>query len=218
MLIDRCVPVRPFHGMVVCCASGPSLSLSQVRQIGMAHSLGLVRVIAINDAIWPCFYADVLYAADNKWWDKHSGVPGFARPKVKIDEVDKFDRVVPANHPGIVSLKNTGITGFDETPGAVRSGGNSGHQALHLAAKIFQPRAVTLVAYDYTDDGARSHYFGKHEGWMDKSSNTQNWRSCLKILTEELQRRGIKIFNASPQSTINWLPPISLDQPGWESL
>lgn len=209
MIIDDCIPVGPFRGTVVCVGSGPSLSLQQVRHIGMARASEKIRVLAVNDAIFPCWFADIFHASDKAWWEKHEGLPAARAVKTCL-EITRFRN--------IRTLKNTGIEGFDETPGCVRGGSNSGFQAVHLGAKVFLPKAIVLVGYDYTDDGARSHYFGKHEGAMDKTSNVQNWRKYLQDLTDELGRRNIKVFNATLQSTIKWLPRISLDSPEWFNL
>ncbi|BCH33147.1 hypothetical protein MesoLjLc_50770 [Mesorhizobium sp. L-8-10] len=193
---------------MVIVAGGPSLTLSQVRQIGIARARDKIRVIAINDAIYPCWFADLLHACDRKWHDLHGGVPAFKGVKTSLEITGYHD---------VRTLKNTGVGGFDDAPGCIRSGGNGGYQAVHLAAKL-GARTIILVGYDYSDDGARLHWFGPHKGEMDKHSNVQNWRKHMRELTDELAGRGIRCVNATIRSTIDWLPRVSLDTDGWEIL
>lgn len=209
MLIDNCIPVAPWRGPVAIVCGGPSLSLIQVRELGIARAKNKIRVIAVNDAIYPCFFADVLHACDANWWKMHEGIDTFYRgPKTSLEKSFKDVRV----------LTKTGDVGFDPEPGKIRSGGSSGYQAIHIAAKIWQPRAIILVALDYSGESARDHWWGRYTGPMDKHSNMPNRRRDIRILTDELISKGIRFFNASRQSTIDWLPQVSLEQPGWENL
>lgn len=199
----------PWRGTVVAIAAGPSLTIQQCRLIGMARAQNKVRVITINDAIYACFYADVMHACDKAWWTLHEGVPHFSGPKTCLE-------ITP--YKDVKTLANTGVTGFDEAPGACRSGANGGFQAVHIAAKIWQPKKIILVGYDYSDDGGRSHFWGKYQNpAMDKHSNVQHWRRNLEELTNILGKRGILVANATIKSTITWLPRLSLDQPNWEN-
>lgn len=199
---SRCLPIAPFGDRaVVCIASGPSLTLSQVRHIGMARAQDKIRVVAINDSIYPCWFADILHASDKRWWSLHAGVPAFRGLKTSLEITGYHD---------VRTLKNTGIEGYDDTPGCIRGGCNSGFQAVHLAAKL-GARRIVIVGYDFSDDGGRSHWFGQHGPGMDLNSNTENWRRHFRGLTDELARRKISVVNATIKSTINWLPRIDLE-------
>lgn len=195
-MIKDCIPIAPVGDLpIVCVASGPSLSLKQVWCLGQARSRNLCRVIAVNDAIFPCWFADIGYACDKQWWTERHGVPGFRGIKLSLE---------PTGFHDVRHLKNTGLKGFDERPGHVRSGGNSGYQAVHEAAKLAS--RIILVGYDYSDKGAREHFFGPHPKHMDKSSNTTSWLECLKDLTTELSKRRVQVVNATLTSNITWLP------------
>ncbi|AMX93648.1 MULTISPECIES: hypothetical protein [Mesorhizobium] len=197
-----CLPIAPFGDRpVVVAAGGPSLTLSQIRRIGMARAEDKIRVIAINDAIYPCWFADILHASDKRWWNMHKGVPAFRGLKTSLEITGFHD---------VRTLKNTGIEGFDDTPGCIRGGCNSGYQAVHLAAQL-GARRIVIVAFDFSDDGAKSHWFGPHGPGMDLHSNTENWRKHFRGLTDELARRKIAVVNATIKSTITWLPRINLD-------
>lgn len=187
---------------VVVVAGGPSVSLRQVRAIGIARAHDRCRVIAVSDAVYPCWFADCLFSSDAKWWDHHLGVPTFKGQKVSRNCLGRYD---------VDYLRETGVDGFDPEPGTVRHGSNSGHQAVHLAAQL-GAREIIIVGMDFTDkDFARDHWFGRHTGNMDMCSDTAKWRQRLQTLTDALAERGVQVLNASLSSTIKWLPTVSLE-------
>ena len=58
---------------IVCAASGPSLTADQAGVVTAAQTRGRCRVIAVNNT-WRMFpNADVLFAADDRWWAEHLG-------------------------------------------------------------------------------------------------------------------------------------------------
>ncbi|WPE19947.1 hypothetical protein [Shinella zoogloeoides] len=185
---------------VVIIAGGPSVTVNDVRTIGLARAAERCSVIAVNDAVYPCWFADHLHACDARWWIEHFGVPGFAGAKTSLEAVP-FDDVI--------TLTNTGIEGFDPNPGAIRSGSNSGYQAVHIAAKA-GARRIVLIGLDYTDDGARMHWFGTHKPGFDKHSDVVGWRRHLMKLTDELGTFGVTVVNAGYRSTLSWLPRVDL--------
>ena len=183
-------------------AGGPSVSMKQIRTIGMARANDRCRVISVNDAVYPCWFADVAFASDAKWWDHHGGVPSFKGQKVSRNCLGRYD---------VDYLRETGADGFDPEPGTVRHGSNSGHQAVHLAAQLGASRII-IVGMDFTDkDFARDHWFGGHDGRMDMGSVAETWRKHFRGLTDALEGRGVAVLNASLSSTIKWLPTVSLE-------
>ncbi|TCU34146.1 hypothetical protein EV129_113131 [Rhizobium azibense] len=195
-------PLNTVENIVVIVAGGPSVTVSDVRTIGMARAAGKCTVIAVNDAVFPCWFADHLHACDRRWWIENSGVPGFRGFKTSLETVPFHDVKV---------LRNTGIDGYDPQLGCLRSGSNSGYQAVHLAAHL-GAKKIILLGLDYSDDGARMHWFGHHRPGMDKHSNVVEWRRLLQDLTEILNGMGIQILNAGIKSTLTWLPRIDLGQ------
>ena len=187
---------------IVVVAGGPSVNLAAVRQIGMARALDRCKVIAVSDAVYPCWFADHLHSCDARWWNRHRGAPGFKGTKSALE---------PVLFEDVEVLKNTGVEGFDPAPGCIRSGSNSGYQAVHIAAKLGAKRIVVL-GVDFTNDGARTHWFGRHDASMDRHSNVEQWRRLFRGLTDILQARGVEILNAGDNSTLQWLPRIDLDR------
>jgi hypothetical protein len=181
-------------------AGGPSVTVSDIRTIGIARAEDRCRVIAVNDAVYPCWFADYLHACDAGWWEQHNGVPGFQGIKTSVQ---------PTPFGSVIMLVNTGNEGFDETPGCIRTGANSGYQAVHLAAQMGAKKIVVL-GLDYTDDGARMHWFGTHRQGMDKFSDVVEWRRRFRGLTDLLAEAGIEVWNAGMKSTLTWLPRVDL--------
>lgn len=191
---------------VVCVASGPSLTLHQVRAIARAKAAGKCHVIAVNDSVYPCWFADYVYACDNAWWEANGPLSDFPGQRVTL-----LTEKEPAPlFPGIFGLRHTGVSGFDPQRGMCRSGGNSGYQAVHMAANMGF-RDIILVGYDFSADGARRHWFGLHEGGMDKHSDTNQWLVEFRGLTDILSERGMKVRNATIMTRITWLEQASLE-------
>lgn len=195
-------PGRIWEGeTAVVVAGGPSLTLAQVRAIGIAHALGRCRVIAVSDAVYPCWFADICLSSDAKWWDHHHGLSAFRRIKISRNPLGRYD---------VQNLNDTGPDGFDPVPGNVRHGSNSGYQAVHVAAQL-GAKTIIIVGMDFSDGGARDHWFGLHQGRMDMCSDTETWRQHFRTLTDALDGLGVVVLNASTTSTITWLPACNLE-------
>lgn len=192
---------QPFRNRTVyIVAGGPSVTLPATRTIGMLRAQDQCRVIAVNDAVYPCWFADHLHACDRRWWMDHHGVPRFAGMKTALEETPYDD---------VLTLVSTGDVGFDPEPGNLRTGSNSGYQAVHLAASL-GAKTIILLGLDYSDGGARDHWFGLHRPGFDKNSDVRSWRRMMREITDELGGQGINIFNAGKASTLTWLPQVDL--------
>ena len=195
-------PGRIWEGeTVVIVAGGPSLTLKQVRAVGMAHAAGRCKAIAVSDAVFPCWFADICFSSDAKWWDHNCGLAAFPRIKISRNPLGRYD---------VQNLHDTGESGFDPVPGNVRHGSNSGYQAVHLAAQLGAAEII-IAGMDFTNDGARQHWFGLHHGRMDMHSDTETWRKHFRTLTDALDDLGVSVLNASTISTIDWLPHCDLE-------
>lgn len=185
---------------VVCAAGGPSLSLSQVRAIGIARAMDHIRVIAINDSVYPCHFADCLYACDRTWWETHHGVPGFDGRRITL----KHGAAEP--YPDADWLISTGPEGFEPDPGGLRTAGNSGYQAINLAAHLGATR-ILLVGYDMRGDN-KAHWFGQHPESCRKNMIRPFEARAHHFagLVEPLRERGIEVVNCTPGSAIDAFP------------
>lgn len=173
-------------------AGGPSLSLQQVRLLAMARAS--IRVVTINDSIYPCWFADVGYACDAKWWRHHGWLADFPGRRLSCGDTGQA---------GIDHLENTGTLGFDAAPGAVRTGGNSGYQALHLCAQL-GARQILLIGYDMSG-APQDHWFGQHPSPIACRMPTHRDRiSAFAELAAILRDLGVDVINCSPGSALNF--------------
>jgi len=158
---------------------------------------GRARMIVVNNAYHLAPWADVLYAADEKWWRWQKGATGFAGLKYTIDPQR-------SPWPGLQVLRNTGAHGLERQPTGLRTGFNSGYQAINLAVHLGAARIV-LLGYDMAGD----HYFGSHP---DKTRPP--FPVCLKAfgtLVGPLVDAGVVVINASRQTRLSAFPCAPLD-------
>lgn len=181
-------------GTLVCLGTGPSLTQSDVDYVrGRATA-----VIAVNDAYTVAAWAQVLYACDAKWWYWHPDAARFAGLKFALDPR-------AARFPGVRVLRNTGDAGLDTRPDCLRSGRNSGYQAINLAVHLGAARIV-LLGYDMTG----GHFFGSHP---DQSRPPFDiCRRRFQTLVEPLQKLTIAIVNCTRKTELTAFPCAPLEQ------
>jgi hypothetical protein len=174
---------------------GPSLLPIDVQQLHRR-----VPVIAVNDAYRLAPWADVLYAADEKWWGWHGGVPLFAGAKYSISPT-------PARWPDVHVLENTGPLGLERAPTGLRTGFNSGYQAINLAVHLGAAR-VLLLGFDLSADGRRTHWFGDHPDLTP--SPYLEMRDAFATLIEPLAACGVEVVNCSRRTALTAFPCVPL--------
>lgn len=185
---------------VVCLGSGPSLTLADVERV-RTHA---VKIIAVNDAINFAPWADVLYAADVKWWQWYpywTTIPGLRRFTTS-----------PAMRIGWPTV--TALTGLPSrlhlslSASALVTGGSGGYGAVNLAV-LFGATRIILLGYDMMAgaDGA-NHFFGEHSdgSHLAYSSRLKPWPA----LAAAVQRQGVTLLNASRRTALP-VPQESLD-------
>jgi len=178
---------------IVCLGTGPSLTAEDV-----AYVRGKARVIAVNDAYKLAPWADVLYAADAKWWGWHKGVPGFTGLKYTAQPG-------AVRWPGVQLMHRSGLDGLDLNPRNVRTGFNSGYQAINMAVHFGAGRSV-LLGYDMRGD----HFFGKHP-----DRTVPPFVLCLAkfaTLVPPLAALKIPIVNATRQTALTCFPRVPLEE------
>lgn len=184
---------------VVCLGGGPSLTSEDV-----AACRGQ-RVIAINDAYRLAPWADVLYAADARWWRWHRGVPTFTGLKYSLQR--------DAAHWGVTILQHTGDQGLETAPTGLRTGQNGGYQAINLAVHLGATR-VLLLGYDMqVGPAGRTHWFGHHPDHNVSPYHTflARWPSIVA----PLRALGVKVLNCSRETALTVFPRVSLEEALW---
>lgn len=197
------VPRLWSNGVVVCLGGGPSLMREDVDLCrGRAH------VIAVNDAYRLAPWADVLYAADARWWRHHEAAWAFQGLKYSIHGCD-------TQYPDDVDiriLRNTGNRGLELDATGVRTGMNSGYQAMNLAVHLGATR-ILLLGYDMqARDRRHSHWFGAHPQGLNYDSPYQTFRECFDTILEPLQAIGVEVVNCSRETALTCFPLATIDQ------
>lgn len=183
---------------VVCLASGPSLTPADV------DACRGLRLVCVNDTYRLAPWADVLYAADDKWWAEHRGVPTFHGLKFSVGS--------RAGAWGVQILKQTGGEGLERDPSGLRTGKNSGYQALNLAVHLGAKR-ILLLGYDMGHHhGKPSHFFGEHPARLRSKSPYLGFRQCFQTMVKPLAAAGIEVVNCSRVTDLACFPRQSLEQ------
>jgi hypothetical protein len=153
----------------------------------------------------------MVYGCDPAWWKHRKGLPEFTGLKVAWSGAQ-------VDYPDLLRVEIAG-TGraygntmqFDQI-GKVGGGGNSGFQALNLAAQLGANR-ILLVGFDMTD-GAGAHWYGRNNWHMANNpdeSAFRRWRPALDAAAPVLAARGVDVVNASPASALSGFRKASID-------
>jgi len=203
---------RWFGRCVVIVASGPSAAdedLSAIRARLAASGRSEPVWIAVNASYRLTPWADLLYAADGLFWARDEGARAF--PGLKVTQAAR-----DAGRFGLecVNVSASRRTMAFERFGEIGSGGNSGFQAVNLAAQAGASRIV-LVGFDYSL--ARGvHWHGAHPPGMNNPSarNCERWRADMDGAAPLLAGLGVDVLNASPHSSLTAFEK----RPLWECL
>lgn len=185
-------------------ASGPSLRKPDVLAVR-----DRMKVLAIKKNIDLAPWADVCYGCDVAWWRNNVGLPKYAGLKVcgtarYISEAYPDIRIV-----NVIAHEDRLL--FD-TPGTIGSGGNSGFQALNLAAQ-WGARRIILLGFDLGGEGVHVHWYGRNNGTGQSNPdelNFRRWRPAFAEAAVELERRGVEVVNGSSLSRMAAFPVRSL--------
>lgn len=166
---------------------------------------GRGRVIAVNDSFGLAPWADVLYACDARWWQTR-------RANVRDTWTGRRMVTLENQIDGVLRLRNSGEDGLETDPGALRTGKNSGYQAIGLAYHFGAARIV-LLGFDMR--------LGRHDElhWNDRSETQtpQGFAGTLALmlpkfetLREPLATAGVQVVNATPGSALRVWPMVRM--------
>jgi hypothetical protein len=166
-------------------ASGPSMSQES------ADRMRDRPVIAVNNTFRLAPWADMLYAADASWW-AHTNRRGFDGYEVSCSVV-----------PGILKLRNAGRTGYSDDVDCVHTYGNSGAQAIQIAAKA---GAARILLYGF--DMKPGHWHGAHSFPLRETSpqSYRTWADEMHELADAMSARSIEVLNCTPGSALTCFP------------
>lgn len=172
-------------------ASGASVKKADVERLK-----GRVAVLAIKRNVELAPFADVVYGCDFPWWRSVHGLPNFKG--LKLSYADRAVSQWGCRKVGIPDVQRDQLL-FD-TVGQVGAGGNSGFQALNLAAQFGASR-ILLVGFDMQGE----HWYGRNTAagmGNPSASNFDRWIRAFSIACGQLTGRGVEVVNASPGSAI----------------
>lgn len=184
---------RLFPGQtIVCLASGPSLTKADVEFVR-----GKAPVVCVSDTYRLAPWANVLHSCDAKWWNWHPQTVEFQGLKYTLNK--------RLNRLDVERLKTTGHEGLELDPTGVRTGRNSGYQALNIAVHLGASRVV-LLGYDMHGD----HFFGSHP---DKSRPPFAIASALwPTIVQPLIDAGVEVINATRNTALVCFRKMSLEE------
>lgn len=199
-----CAPVpRLWPGStVVILGGGSSLTPDDV-----AFCRGKARVIAIKEAHELAPWADALYACDEKWWRFHRGVPAFSGLKFGL-EPDPIYRKQYEQWPDIHLLRNTGMEGLERDPSGLKTGQNSGYQAINLAVHLGASRIV-LLGFDMWRGPTGQNWFTKPGLHLD--SPYPVFLHFFRTIADPLRAAGVEVINCSRWTMLQVFPQRPLE-------
>lgn len=201
------VPTSWTGETAVCVASGPSLTAEDVNAVR-----GKARVIAVNTSYLLAPWADVLYAADEKWWR-------WQRDKVREGKWPAFDGMrfsltERSAQYGVTVLRTADGTGLSMDPTRLHagpSGGrNSGYQAINLAA-LFGAARILLLGYDMQrGPNGEKHCHADHPDGSEPKYDA--CRGGFQALVQPLADAGIAIVNCTRRTSVTCFPQMTIDE------
>lgn len=170
-------------------ASGPSMCQADADLVEQWRDGDTKKALAINNTWELAPWVDVIYACDERWWDKY--YPEASRAGAAL-----WGYSAPA-------CKKYGLYKAN----LERTGGNSGYQSLRLVITEFKADRVILLGYDMQAKG-RSHWHGDHPKGWPTGQNFKQWIGWLGHLGNEFPH--VKIVNASRETALNCFPRVNL--------
>lgn len=171
-------------------AGGPSLT-----QADADYCRGKCRVLAINNSYMLAPWADMLWFCDRRWYEWHK--ESLAEFNGLICTLENYD----LEDERIKHVHNFGRDGFHPDPDGVKTGRNSGYQAMHLAIHL-GVRRMLLLGYDMRFVSGRSHWHGGHSVPVSERMYAQSMVPLFATLKPALTERGIDVINCTPGSAL----------------
>lgn len=174
---------------------------------------GKAKIIAIKEAYLLAPWADVLYAGDAKWWRAHAGAMDFAGLKYTIAQDPDQEQV--GDWPDLHVLRNTGDGGLESDPTGLRTGYNSGYQAVNLAVHLGAAKIVLLGFDCWRGPSGDQNWFERFP-YLVKSHHVESpypiFLQAFAGLVEPLKAAGVQVINASRWTMLRSFPFLSLEE------
>jgi hypothetical protein len=102
---------------------------------------------------------------------------------------------------GLYWIRHTKTHGFQVEQGAINGGGNSGYQAIHLAA-TFGAKRIVLLGFDMQRTDGKEHWHGKHEGTLPSGRGFAKWIRDMEPLAQDLRVMDVDVVNCTPTTAL----------------
>lgn len=161
---------------------------------------GRVRTVVVNLAFRLIPRADMLYAADSGFWLVYADARDFGSVKVAADERARFycKNVEVAE---IARRQGRKVDSLVRAPAGTvgYGGGNSGFQAVNLAAQAGAAR-ILLAGFEFRGE----HWHGSHPPGLRNPSARQleNWRDKMDAAAADFETWGVDVVNLSRTSAL----------------
>lgn len=198
---------RVWEGRIaVLIASGPSLTYEQCHYVARNHRRQGLIVAGCNDAYRAYRGLDLLYAADNKWWDVHEEeIQGLDIPEMLMP-----NETYSAKH-GLTYVKGRGGAILSTDPSAINYASNSGFQLFNIAF-LRGAKKIVLLGYDYGHK-EKAHFFGNHPQPLRNPPNKmESWAKAYPASLDILAKADVQVINCSPRSTLTCFPKMPVEQ------
>lgn len=195
-----------WSGETVCIlASGPSLTAADAAY-AREHAK---RCIVINNTWKLCPAADLLYAADCRWWRSENAptTDEFAGERWTTPTAwDKSSAQLLASMHKVETINGNAVA--LEPP--IYRGMNSSFQAMGLAV-WFGAKRIVFVGLDLSNvDGA--HWHGAHSGGLSNpgASTLAQFAKAFTEAAPALDKLGVSVVNSSVRTALNAFPRVPL--------
>lgn len=177
-------------------ASGPSLNGDEVDSLR-----GRCKVVAVNDSWRLCPWADMLYAADHRWWQYHNYVSWFRGERwTQHKGVAEWSAVAREN--GLTVINSANAPGISFNPSIIHTGSNSTFQALNIAV-LQGCTKILLLGLDCRQIDGKRHWFGDHPGKLNRDSPYSLFIDAFNAAAPQLTDAGIEVINCSLESAVD---------------
>jgi hypothetical protein len=171
--------------IAICIASGASLKKEDVE-----YCRGKGKVYAVKECWKLAPWADVLYAADDDWWDHYDGVKEFQGERWTCNE-----RAAQRHGINHIPYNSDLVWGTDNV---IATGGNSGFQALNLAV-MQGAEKVILLGYDMGFHGNKHWWTGQFKRNI-RPSNYDDW---IKKFNKAAPLIPVPVINCTRETALS---------------
>lgn len=179
-------------------ATGPSQNQTDIDLIR-----GKGTVYAVNNAIFMAPWADVHYACDEYWWKTYSPrrPEWFHGERLTISPYYYRHQCkrIPSEH-------DPKAQGFGRT--AIRTGHNSGFQALNLAI-IRRFKTICLSGFDHQHTNDKRHCHDDHPPGMGNAGAVNLWINAMNAAARDTY--GAKVINCTRETALECFERMTLE-------